>query len=68
VVVLNDSDGHADKRTRSVLAENFSSRGQVVIELPFDPRLRPGGVIDVDNEIACITRQLRPVRWCTDFR
>jgi MinD-like ATPase involved in chromosome partitioning or flagellar assembly len=57
VVVLNDSDGHADKRTRSVLFERFSSRGQVVIELPFDPRLRPGGVIDVDNDIARNTRR-----------
>jgi MinD-like ATPase involved in chromosome partitioning or flagellar assembly len=57
VVVLNDSDGHADKRTRSLLAEKFGSRGQVVIELPFDPRLRPGGVIDVDNEIGRITRR-----------
>jgi MinD-like ATPase involved in chromosome partitioning or flagellar assembly len=57
VVVLNDSDGHADKRTRSVPGERFSSRGQVVIELPFDPRLRPGGVIDIDNEISRTTRR-----------
>ncbi len=57
VVVLNDSDGHADKRTRSALLEQFSSRDQVVIEVPFDPRLRPGGVIDVDNEIARTTRR-----------
>lgn len=57
VVVLNDSDGHADKRTRSVLVEKFSSCGQVVIELPFDPYLRPGGLIDVDNDIARTTRR-----------
>ncbi|MBV9349976.1 MAG: MinD/ParA family protein [Mycobacterium sp.] len=57
VVVLNDSDGHADRRTRSVLLERFGSRGQVVIELPFDPRLRPGGVIDVDHDIARTTRR-----------
>jgi len=25
--------------------------------VPFDPRLRPGGVIDVDNEIARTTRR-----------
>jgi MinD-like ATPase involved in chromosome partitioning or flagellar assembly len=57
VVVLNDSDGHADKRTRSILANRFASHGQVVIEVPFDPHLRPGGVIDLANEMKPKTRQ-----------
>jgi MinD-like ATPase involved in chromosome partitioning or flagellar assembly len=57
VVVLNDSDGHADKRTRSVLVEQFARRGQTVIEVPYDPHLRPGGVIDVDNELHRTTRR-----------
>jgi MinD-like ATPase involved in chromosome partitioning or flagellar assembly len=57
VVVLNDSDGHADKRTRSVLVEQFSRRGQVVVEVPYDAHLRPGGVIDVDHELARTTRR-----------
>jgi MinD-like ATPase involved in chromosome partitioning or flagellar assembly len=57
VVVLNDSDGHADKRTRSVLVEQFSRRGQVVIEVPYDAHLRPGGVIDVDHELGRTTRR-----------
>ena len=57
VVVLNDSDGHADRRTRSVLVEQFSRRGQVVIEVPYDAHLRPGGVIDVDHELGRITRR-----------
>jgi MinD-like ATPase involved in chromosome partitioning or flagellar assembly len=57
VVVLNDSDGHADKRTRSILANRFASHGQVVIEVPFDQHLRPGGVIDVTNEMNPKTRQ-----------
>jgi len=57
VVVLNDSDGHADKRTRSALSEQFARRGQVVIEVPFDAHLRPGGVIDVDNELHRSTRR-----------
>jgi MinD-like ATPase involved in chromosome partitioning or flagellar assembly len=56
VVVLNDSDGHADKRTRSVLARQFLERGQQVVEVPFDPHLRPGGVIDVRGELAGTTR------------
>ena len=57
VVVLNDSDGHADKRTRTVLAEQFTNHGLVVMEVPFDPHLRPGGVIDVNNEISPKTRR-----------
>ncbi|BDB45761.1 MULTISPECIES: MinD/ParA family ATP-binding protein [Mycobacterium] len=56
VVVLNDSDGHADKRTRSLLAREFVDHGQPVVEVPFDPHLRPGGVIDVTNEMAPATR------------
>ncbi|WP_458318531.1 MinD/ParA family ATP-binding protein [Mycolicibacterium brisbanense] len=46
VVVLNDSDGHADKRTRSILAGQFAGQGQTVVEVPFDGNLRPGGVIE----------------------
>jgi MinD-like ATPase involved in chromosome partitioning or flagellar assembly len=57
VVVLNDSDGHAQKRTREVLAERFSSHGQKVIELPYDSHLRPGGVIDVYNELDALTQR-----------
>ncbi len=45
VVVLNDSDGHADKRTRGILAQQFGGQGQAVVEVPFDGQLRPGGVI-----------------------
>jgi MinD-like ATPase involved in chromosome partitioning or flagellar assembly len=56
VVVLNDSDGHADKRTRSVLAQQFLDRGQQVVEVPFDPHLRPGGVINVRDELDRMTR------------
>jgi MinD-like ATPase involved in chromosome partitioning or flagellar assembly len=56
VVVLNDSDGHADKRTRSALTEQFLRHGQAVVEVPFDPHLRPGGVIDVTGDMAPATR------------
>ena len=56
VVVLNDSDGHADKKTRAVLAQQFTSRGQTVVEVPFDPHLRPGGVIDCQGEMSPTTR------------
>jgi len=57
IVVLNDSDGHADKRTRALLAREFVDHGQPVVEVPFDPHLRPGGVIDVNSEMSHATRR-----------
>ncbi|KUI16122.1 hypothetical protein AU191_00875 [Mycolicibacterium acapulense] len=57
VIVLNDSDGHADKRTRSILAQQFSGQGQTVIEVPFDGHLRPGGVINGTSEMSAKTRR-----------
>jgi MinD-like ATPase involved in chromosome partitioning or flagellar assembly len=57
IVVLNDSDGHADKRTKELLAREFIEHGQPVVEVPFDPHLRPGGVIDVRHEMASATRR-----------
>lgn len=57
VVVLNDSDGHADKRTRTLLAREFTDHGRPVVEVPYDPHLRPGGVIDVRGEMAAATRR-----------
>ena len=57
VIVLNDSDGHADKRTRSILAQQFASQGQRVVEVPFDGHLRPGGVIDRTSEMSPATRR-----------
>jgi MinD-like ATPase involved in chromosome partitioning or flagellar assembly len=57
VIVLNDSDGHADKRTRSILAQQFSSQGQVVVEVPFDGHLRPGGVIDGTAHMSHATKR-----------
>ena len=57
IVVLNDSDGHADKRTRELLAREFVDHGQPVVEVPFDAHLRPGGVIDVTSEMSPATRR-----------
>jgi MinD-like ATPase involved in chromosome partitioning or flagellar assembly len=57
VVVLNDSDGHSDKRTRDGLAEQFRARGQAVVAVPFDPRLRPGGVIEGTAAMSPAARQ-----------
>jgi MinD-like ATPase involved in chromosome partitioning or flagellar assembly len=57
VVVVNDSDGHAAKRDRALLVERFGARGQKVIEMPFDAHLRPGGVIDVKDEVDRTTRR-----------
>lgn len=63
IVVVNDSDGHADKRTRTVLAQQFSGQGQPVIEVPYDGRLRPGGVIEGTDEMSHATR-LRFLEIC----
>jgi MinD-like ATPase involved in chromosome partitioning or flagellar assembly len=57
VIVLNDSDGHADKRTRSILAQQFASQGHKVVEVPFDGHLRPGGVIDHTSQMSQATRR-----------
>jgi MinD-like ATPase involved in chromosome partitioning or flagellar assembly len=57
VVVFNDSDGHAARRDRALLAEPFGGRGQKVVEMPYDKHLRPGGVIDVINDINPLTRR-----------
>ena len=57
VVVVNDSDGHAARRDRELLVKRFGGRGQKVIEMPFDEHLRPGGVIDVQDELNRITRR-----------
>jgi MinD-like ATPase involved in chromosome partitioning or flagellar assembly len=57
VVVLSDSDGHADKRTRTIFAQHFANQGQVVIEVPFDPHLRRGGLIDFSHEMNPKTRR-----------
>jgi len=57
VVVVNDSDGHAARRDRALLVQRFGGRGQKVVEMPFDEHLRPGGVIDVKDELNRITRR-----------
>ena len=56
-VILNDSDGNADHKTRSAVAESFVGRGLPVFQIPFDRRLRPGGVIDINRGITTQTRQ-----------
>jgi MinD-like ATPase involved in chromosome partitioning or flagellar assembly len=57
IIVLNDSDGHADKRTKTVLSQQFGAHGQPVIEIPFDGHLRPGGVIDTTADLSPKTRR-----------
>ena len=50
VVVLNDSDGHADKRTRSILAQQFAGAGPGGGRGAVRRTPAPGGVIDADHE------------------
>ena len=35
------------------MAQQFANQGQVVIEVPLDLHLGPGGVIDVSHEMSC---------------
>ncbi len=57
VIVINDSDGHADRRTRDEWRRQLSSHGWPVFEVPFDPHLRTGGVVNVPDQLAAPTRQ-----------
>jgi MinD-like ATPase involved in chromosome partitioning or flagellar assembly len=57
ILALNDSDGHADKRTLSMLAERFASHGMAVVQVPYDANLRPGGVIDGTRDMSAATRR-----------
>ncbi len=57
VVVVNDSDGHAGKKDLKLLVERFGKHGQKVIQLPYDAHLRPGGVIDIRNDVDPLTRR-----------
>ncbi|WP_048473052.1 MinD/ParA family protein [Mycolicibacterium chlorophenolicum] len=57
VVVVNDSDGHVDKKDLKLLVDRFGKHGQKVIQLPYDQHLRPGGVIDIKSEINPLTRR-----------
>jgi MinD-like ATPase involved in chromosome partitioning or flagellar assembly len=57
IVVLNDLDGRANRHTVATLREQFTSMGPTVIELPYDPQLRPGGPVDMVNEVGEHTRR-----------
>lgn len=57
IIVLNHSDGHADRDTRAMWREELLRHDRPVIEMPFDPHLRTGGVIDVSGPIVSDTRQ-----------
>ena len=41
----------------SVMPLIFASQGQVVVEVPFDGNLRPGGVIDHTNQMSPAARR-----------
>ena len=52
IVVLNDSDGNSDKSNHAAIAERFIRTGIPVFDVPFDERLRPGGVLDIHRGMA----------------
>jgi MinD-like ATPase involved in chromosome partitioning or flagellar assembly len=49
LVIVNDSDGRAATRTSAQIIERFTSHGIGVFQLPFDRRLRRGGVLDISG-------------------
>ncbi len=51
IVVINDSDGHVDKAELKKLSAEFAGHGQKVFVMPYDAHLRPGGVINVQDEM-----------------
>jgi MinD-like ATPase involved in chromosome partitioning or flagellar assembly len=57
VVVLNEPDGHADKRTRTILAQQFASYGLVVLRCTSIRTCARGEVIDVSHEMNPKTRR-----------
>ncbi|MUL48353.1 MinD/ParA family protein [Mycobacterium sp. CBMA293] len=57
VVVINDSDGHVDKSELKKLSAGFAGHGQKVFVLPYDDHLRPGGVINVQDEMNKVTHR-----------
>lgn len=57
IVVLNDLDGRAQRGTVAKLTEQFTSMGPAVVELPYDPQLRPGGPVDMVNGVSPDTRR-----------
>lgn len=56
MVVVNNSDGNAKPHVYATVAESFLDRGIPSIEVPFDKRLRPGGVIDLTHGMSRATR------------
>lgn len=56
VVVVANTDGHADKTARATLEQRFGDYGRAVVEIPFDRELRAGGVIDGTAALAGATR------------
>jgi MinD-like ATPase involved in chromosome partitioning or flagellar assembly len=56
VVILNNSDGNTKAKALEAVAEGFLRKGIPTFGLPFDRRLRPGGVIDLDQGMTSPTR------------
>jgi MinD-like ATPase involved in chromosome partitioning or flagellar assembly len=56
IVILNNSDGNADRKTVAAVAQSFAGTGCPGFEVPFDRRLRPGGIIDLTRGMSAPTR------------
>jgi MinD-like ATPase involved in chromosome partitioning or flagellar assembly len=56
IVALNNSDGNAKPKMLETAAEGFLRRGIPTFGLPFDRRLRAGGILDLAQGMSASTR------------
>ena len=56
IVALNNSDGNAKPKMIEAAAQGFVRRGIPTFGLPFDRRLRAGGVVDLARGMSAATR------------
>jgi MinD-like ATPase involved in chromosome partitioning or flagellar assembly len=56
MVILNDSRNNARRDLTDYLTERFTQSGAVVEQMPYDPHLAKGGIIDTANELRKRTR------------
>ena len=55
-MIINHTDQITDKDALAYLTERFSKVGATVEEMPFDPHLAKGGLIDTVHELKKKTR------------
>jgi MinD-like ATPase involved in chromosome partitioning or flagellar assembly len=57
IIILNNSDGNADRKTIAAVGQSFIDAGFGGFEMAFDRRLRPGGIVDLQRGMTAPTRE-----------